>query len=411
MPRKKTILLLLLFILGTSHAISQKIFRDGFIVKNSGEYFEGVVAFNQGNKVPSKCVFKRFDIAVEINYGPDDISGFGFTNGKRYVSINNNGRKEFFETVITGDLTLYSKGSEFFLSKPGKKPVRVTKGPIEWEDEDGSRTYASPAELISHLAEGTKAEISKKPDLKKDLQQVIIARSLVSGKPVHVYSQEVTEKELTTQAWHSGANSRKLGIVAGFNMYSLHLSAKMQVFVPETVRETGPMLGISYEKILSRRSDNFCFHAELLFLRQTFYSYSEKTELSKFIKDDAFYEFTALKVPLMFQYSLGGMRVVPFVNGGVGAMVFLQDNYLHIREFEYTSYGGAAIYISEDRNLAFAPAEFSGIVGAGIKLRLINTINLRIEGRFEYGLGPLTNENSVLEQSSMQPSVLLGISF
>jgi hypothetical protein len=411
MLRKKLILLFLLFILGTSLAISQKIFRDGFIVKNSGEYFEGVVAYNQGNKVPSICVFKRFDIAVEINYGPDDIAGFGFTNGKRYESINNNGRKEFFETIITGEMNLYSKGSELLLSKPGKKPVRVTEAPIEWEDENGRRAFAGTSELISYLAEGTKAETSRKPDLKKDLQQVIIARSLVSGKPVNVYSNEVTEKELTKQAWHSGANSRRLGMVAGANMYSLYLSPKRQVFLPETSRETGPVLGISYEKILSRRSDNFCFHGELLFMRQTFYSYSEKTESYKFIRDDAFYEFTALKVPLMFQYSLGSMRVVPFVNGGIGAMVLLQDNYIHISESEWQNIDKTVVSITEDRKLGFAPAEFSGIVGAGIKFRLINTVNLRIEGRFEFGEGPLLNGNTVYKQYSMQQSVLLGINF
>jgi hypothetical protein len=408
---KKSILLLLIYTGSFSQAISQKIFRDGFIVKNSGEYFEGVVAFNPGNKVPSKCVFKRFDIAIEINYGPDDIAGFGFRNGKRYESINNNGKKEFFETIITGDLNLYSRGSDVFLSRPGKRPVRVNKAPIEWEDENGRKTFASSAELISYLAEGTKAEISRKPDLKKDLQQVIIARSLVSGKSVNVYRQEITEKELTTRAWHSGVNSRKLGIVAGVNMYSLHLIPKLQIFLPETSLETAPVLGISYEKILSRKSDNLCFHGEMLFIRQTFYSYSEKTESFIFIRDDAFYEFTALKVPLMFQYSLGGMRVVPFVNGGLGAMVLLQDDYIHIRESEWENYGKPAVYMTEDRKLAFAPYELSGIVGAGIKLRLVNTMNLRIEGRFEFGAGPLQKDNSVFRQSSTQQSVLLGISF
>jgi hypothetical protein len=146
-------------------------------------------------------------------------------------------------------------------------------------------------------------------------------------------------------------------------------------------------------------------------MRQTFYSYSEKTESFIFIRDDAFYEFTALKVPLMFQYSLGGMRVVPFVNGGVGAMVLLQDDYIHIRESEWENYGKPAVYITEDRKLTFAPYELSGIAGAGIKLRLINTINLRIEGRIEFGAGPLQNDNSVFKQSSTQQSVLLGISF
>jgi hypothetical protein len=411
MLRKKFFLLQLLFVLSTSHAISQKIFRDGFIVKNSGEYFEGVVAYNPGNKVPSKCVFKRFEIAIEINYGPGDISGFGFTNGKRYESINNNGRKEFFETVITGDLNLYSKGADVFLGKPGRKPVSVTKGPIEWEDENGSRTFSSSTELMSYLAEGTKAEISRNPDLKKDLRQIIIARSLVSGKSVTEYKQQVTEKELTKTAWHSGANSRKLSIVAGVNMYSLNLIPRLQVFIPETVRESAPLLGISYEKILSRRSDNFCFRGELLFMKQTFYSYSEKITPAGIIRNDAFYEFTALKMPLMFQYSLGGMRVVPFVNGGVGAMVFLRNDYLHIKESEWNNDGKPAVFITEDRELTFAPYELSGIAGAGIKLRLINTINLRIEGRIEFGMGPLRNADSEFKQHSMQQSVLLGISF
>lgn len=407
MLRKKLILLLLSFTLSASEAISQKIFRDGYIIKNSGDYVEGVVAYNPGDKIPSKCIFKRFDIAVEISYDADDIIAFGFRNGKRYESIDNNGKKEFFETIVNGDLNLYSKGSELFLAKAGKKPVRITKGPIEWEDENGKRTFARPAELLSYLAEGIKAEINRKPDLKRDLLQIITARSLISGKSIKMYKQEVTEKELTAQAWHSGANSSRLGIVAGMNMYSLHLSPKLSFFLPEPVRETGPVLGVSYEKILSRRSDNFCFHGELLYIRQTFYSYSEKTESSRFIKDDTFYEFTAIKIPLMFQYSLGGMRLVPFVNGGLGGMVFLQDEYLHISELE--GYDRKSVYITQDQKLDFSTFEFSGMLGAGIKFRFINTLDLRLEGRFEIGEGPFKVAD--FKQYSMQRSLFLGISF
>lgn len=409
MSNQKSAILLLCFGLLSGTLFSQKIFREGYVLRNSGEMVEGLVSWAPGEKIPGKCLFKRFEIAVTLTYTPDIIKAFGFKNGRRFETFNYKGKNLFFETLVSGELSLYTNGNEYFLRKSGSE-IQELKGSISWNDEKGSRKFVNPEELLVYLAEGTKFEKAGKDDLKKVILPLVAENNTASGEKYVVYNRSVTEKEITASAWRSNSNTNRVGVSSGMNLYSLNLSSKKKIYLPSPEIESCGVFGISYERVLSRRSDNLTANAELLYHNQTFYSFAEEINIyDRFTKNDAFFNYKALKVPLMLRYTFSERRIKPFVNAGFAGTFFLQSKYLHICEKE--SYHGTSIEINEDSELIFKPYEISGLAGTGINFRAVNTINLRLEARIEFGSGIFSNKDKSFFQYSLQQTLLLGIVF
>jgi hypothetical protein len=112
----------------------------------------------------------------------------------------------------------------------------------------------------------------------------------------------------------------------------------------------------------------------------------------------------------MLRYSLGGIRLTPYVNAGISGAFFVDKRYLHIRE---ESRYGSIIQIDEDNDLVFSAFEIAGVAGAGAKLRISDKIKLNLEARIEYGNGVFNNMklNRKFGESSIQSTFLIGINF
>ncbi len=114
----KTFLIFILIIfLSASDLFGQKIFREGYIVKKTGELMTGLVEYSPKRGIPSECKFKRFDIARTVIYSPDEIQAFGYRNGNRYESREFSGKVSFLEVIVTGKIILYQKGSKYYIDK------------------------------------------------------------------------------------------------------------------------------------------------------------------------------------------------------------------------------------------------------------------------------------------------------
>jgi hypothetical protein len=411
---RKFTLLLLLFALISGSLFSQKIFREGYIVKTTGESFSGLVGYNPNSKIPTTCIFKRFDIAYEVTYSPQQLSAFGYKNGKRYESIDYDGKKSFFETLVKGDITLYSKGSKYYLKKGDKLPFEVKDGKNSLTVEGTQKEFGSLTDLLKYLTSGSKIEIRENLVLKNDLIPVVAAYDRESGKTWNVYNRSFSEKELTLSAWRSGVNRNRFSVLGGINNYILKINpSKDNIYLPESDKVKGLILGLSYERVLSKKSDKLKFRADLLYLHQDFYTYSERKLINyNYSRDDAFYNFTAIKMPLLLQYSFTGKRIIPYFNGGITGMYFFNTGYRHISEVEEVYLNNIRIY--EDNDMKFNIGEISATISAGVKIRVVNNAVLNIEGRFEFGTGlfnKLYPEIGSFNQYSIQPSILIGFSF
>jgi hypothetical protein len=393
----------------------QKTFREGYITKDNGQTLSGLVEWKSGQGTPELCVFKRFEIAVEFKYSAADLNNFGYLNGNRYESVKINGKNEFYEVIIQGSLSLYKKDSKYFVKKNGSDLSEIKNGASRIKTDGKELEFNNLKDLLGYFTEN-RITLPAEKDIKRDLVSIVTEFNKITSAKYIAYKQDYSSRPGNTSL-RTGADFRRIGITAGMNIYTLYATAgaNTSVYLPKATPEYTYTIGATYETLLSRKNDHLNLRIDLLFLKQNFYSYSEGMLSSEIIRDDAFLEFTALKVPVLFQYSFNSGKVIPFITAGFSGMVLLDKDYYHIRESEQSYWHG--IYTSEDRKIEFRSTELTGIAGAGVNIRMFNDMKLSLMAGAEFGSGIYKQSQSAsiglvqLKQHSIQKFILVGVTF
>jgi hypothetical protein len=413
MPRLRYLIALLILLSFIPDIISaQKLFRDGYIIKKDNTDLEGLIGFSPGQDIPKSCVFKRFEIAVEIKYFPGDLKAFGYRNGTRFEIFDIEGKPSFYETLIKGELSLYRRGSKYYIRKNDGTPVELKNNRMILNEESNSKEFTNIQGILQYLTSGKGINIPINLSLKNDLLPLLEEYNRASGSNYAVFKDTYSEKDLVANVRRAGINKNTYGIMGGANEYSLHIGKKSGMVFSGTVNQISPVYGVFYERVISGRTDKLAIHAELLFGQHSLYSYTEINHPNLGIeRNDSFIDISPLKIPVMLQYSFRGRRVVPYFNAGIAYATFLNKRYFHISEFEYNN---NSIYTTEDSNINLKSSEITPVLSAGIYMRLVKLIRIRVEGRVEYGKGLIQNSSlaiTTLSQNSIQGSLLFGISF
>ncbi|HEX2921639.1 MAG TPA: hypothetical protein VHO50_10795 [Bacteroidales bacterium] len=409
MFRPRSVLFFFLISLNLCTAFAQNVFRDGYIVKANGDHIEGLIQYIQSNKLPVKCVFKSFDIAIPIVYTPDLLKSFAYRNGQRYESIHVNGKNVFYETIISGDLTLFRSASGYHIRKNGFQIVDIASKEIKFEDGNGIKSFGNIDDLISFLSSGTEHLNDSKDSQEQKIITAVQAYNKKSGFDYISYNRTFSQKEVRARVRQTGAGSVNKGVVAGINMYTLRVKSD-NFFLPSSEIEAGLTFGFMYEHTLSHVHDRFLFHGEALFLKQTFYSFNEYVESDLRSNNDTYYSFTAVRFPLLIQYSFTGRRPVPFINAGLTVSYLPISDYLHIKESLVDNQN--AIYTTNDNLLKVQKIGVSLVLGSGVKLSLPGDMSLHLEARVEAGNGLFIKpDKSQFTQYSIQSGLLATICF
>lgn len=393
----------------------QKLYREGYVTKSNGQTLSGLVEWKSGQGTPEVCVFKRFEIAVEVKYTAAELISFGYLNGNRYESVKTDGKSEFYEVLVQGALSLYKKGSRYFVRKSGLDLTELKNGKSGIKAEGKELEFNNLKEQLGYFTEN-RINLPDEKYITKELVNIIADFNRTTSGNYIAYRQEYSARPINTSL-RSGADFRRFGVTAGMNIYSLTATVKSNVgvFIPKPNTEYAFTGGLTYESLLSRKNDHLNLRIDLLFLKQTFYSYSEGTLSSAIIRDDAFYEFTAVKVPVLFQYSFNSGKVVPFITAGASGMILLNKDYYHIRESELQYWHH--VYTSEDKNIELRSTELTGIAGAGLKIRMFNNLKFSIMGGAEFGSGIYKQSQSAsvglveFKQHSIQKFIMVGMTF
>lgn len=129
MKLNKLLLFGLLFFTGILNA--QTDFRPGFVIENSGDTLFGQIDYRGDQLMSNICKFKNANNTI-IEYYPNDIKAFRFTNSKYYVSREIEGKTKFLEYLIKGKVNIYYlrdvKGDHYYLDK---EDVPLTEIPYE----------------------------------------------------------------------------------------------------------------------------------------------------------------------------------------------------------------------------------------------------------------------------------------
>jgi len=139
---------------------AQKIFRDGYVVKKTGESLTGLVQYSDKQGIPSLCTFKRFDIAREVVYSPGEIQAFGYRNGNRYESREIDNKVTFLEVIATGTIILYQKGSKYYIDKDHLGLIELKNGPVIYNSADGKKEYKNLSSFLTSVTEGKAGPVS-----------------------------------------------------------------------------------------------------------------------------------------------------------------------------------------------------------------------------------------------------------
>lgn len=121
-------LLLISLIFSTSLLIAQTEFRPGFIITTTNDTIYGEIDFRRDKFMAEQCRFKNGNGEI-TSFSPEDLSGYRILESKFFVTRTINGRKEFLEYLINGQINIYYKydstGTHYYLEKAGLGIVEI----------------------------------------------------------------------------------------------------------------------------------------------------------------------------------------------------------------------------------------------------------------------------------------------
>jgi|WetSurMetagenome_2_1015567.scaffolds.fasta_scaffold36533_2 hypothetical protein len=416
MNKRLILLVIIIFLIGNG-IFSQKIFRDGYVITKDGVSMNGLVEYSPNQDIPAVCSFRRFDIARVVNYGPQEIIAFGYKNGNRYESVVYNNKAVFLEVIVSGRIRLLSKSGNYFLDKDHLGLVELRKGPVTYPPAGNKKEYKTLEEFLADITERKEINKSEQFELKDDLIPLIALYNKESGMPFNVYNRTVDKKSYYQKASVSGTDKNRFGIMSGVNIYKYNFTTGSYIDIINPSEERDLTYGITFERILSVKNDRSSLRIDLLYCRQSLYSYYEGYSSSGtfFVRNDVFINFSGIKLPIMMQYSFSGRRIVPYLNAGLAYQHLLTSGYQRIKEDESVVEGvESVVYTYEDHDMIFKSGEISFFGGIGVRAKLFGNLNVHLEGKVESGNGILemrgTGERD-FEDNSLQGTVLFGITF
>lgn len=105
--QKAILLLLLIFPFA---AFSQKDFRPGFVVLNSGDTVKGLVLYRLGPRISNECFYRATRKGETRVYKADELQSYAVTNDKYYASMvldSATKEKVFVEKLVTGKVSIF----------------------------------------------------------------------------------------------------------------------------------------------------------------------------------------------------------------------------------------------------------------------------------------------------------------
>ena len=416
---KKNLLLLLLIVSSSfiNNVTAQKVYMDGYIIRNDGSVIYGKIESVKKDNTPSECVFKWFDLAHPLIYKPGDIKAFGFRGGSRYDTKKIKNRQVFVSCLASGDASLYYDGKTMYVeTAETATPVPLTKGNADMILAGTTVNTSGFRDVLQKtLKDKAGFSVPEKTSLdKKSVTNIIASYNNSTGKPSHIYA--VTNQNLYySEMSNAGKFKFSYGPTAGMTGIKFEAIDKniySGVFLPKmTSYKFVPTAGFFVEKQLSKVKDIVDFHAELSFMNNKMYLFDIEEQKSYpylTIRSDIFINYTAIKAPVYLQFNLSQKKIVPYISVG-GFYTYLAGTSYR-RSYE-TEDRNSVVRQFTDNSLTINNKEYGWLAGFGIKYKINPKTSAYIQGRYEAGSGIYASPQTELKQSSASISILAGIKF
>lgn len=408
---KRYLLTLMLATVLSVISSAQTEFMNGYIIKNDGSYTYGQVAYTVKGYTAKECLFRWFDISTQYLFKPEDISAFGFTYGMRYKSVSDGGRRIFMACITDGGLDLLYDGSKMYLDGMGFVMAPLDNGSGSVNAEGKMVSYNGYRDLLEKLPDpevkfSVPADLSLKPG---EMAEVIAAYNRSRGEEVKMFAIKNPEG-IYEEMRNLGAYTSSYGILVGMNA-SRYDAEKVNYdhlgFLPEMdFFEVTPLIGVFYNRPLSRKTDLLSVNVELLAFRTNVYMYDEFVEYAGTTRSDIYINYTGVKIPIYMRFTFLEGSFKPFLNAGFYSTKNLGGKYLREGEVENSMH---VVRPFTDTSIGINKSAMGLLGGIGVRKELNPKQCITIELRAESGTGIYDREG--IMQNTLSFNIIAGIDF
>ena len=386
----------LLCLLAAPGGIAQPNYRPGYVVTSSGDTLKGLVNDHTEAKNARECFFKAASEEPPRQYGPDQLHGYGFADGKMYESKrvrldSTTSETVFVELLVKGRLSLYhyKVGNHYLAGKTPEELVELTR--VEKTIERDGVPYV----IVREFYKGTLIYMTLDcPRLKRKLDRLpFVHNDLI--RVVHEYNtcndssaSFRTKRKLVTA---------KAGLVAGFNRSRLRFSAdhpKYDYLAKASLDEKAyPFVGLYVQTTIPWVTDRLTLRFEGQYSQHAYTSYREFKRAESTYREDVSISREYLRFPMLLRYTYPKGSFRPFAGLGFHLDVALRGDSRLIQERELAN----TVTTHEQPAVATRTPEIGGVAGAGLELNLGKRYRLQTELRGSLSTGLV--EKPVLAES------------
>lgn len=376
----------------TTAVIAQADYRKGYVVKLNGDTLFGFVNFQKEAVNNSTCNFKRFDIAIPVNYSPEKLKAYGVFGGKQYLSANIHGKQVFIEYLVKGKISLLylNRGGEhFYIYSENSKLVELKAG--KTLDPNDNQVYDRYKDFLSEklkpgdysaLIQNSRLDIRSLVGIIKSYNEQLNYAFVVPERP--------KGKSMLKDYNLLGTNKIHLGIMGGASFYKFSPVLKSSKFFYMTNADfgwdTSPIGGIFLKWNVSRVRPQWSFQTNLMYNEVSLYGYSEHLHpLNSNLKlyDDVFFDYKELKIQFLVNYSLlrSNFNILPHI--GIGTSKRFNPTFF--RFYEELNTTTNIVKSSEFRDVKIKSTEYAAIGGITLEYKLSDARSVFMNLDYEYG--------------------------
>ncbi|MBK8290038.1 MAG: hypothetical protein IPK96_02830 [Flammeovirgaceae bacterium] len=381
--------------------VSQNIFHNGLIIKESGDTLKGYLKL-QGNKIaPTGVLFKETDKSIEVAFTIEDFESVILNDYRYYKSIIINNERVLAQFLVQGKANLYSWDDKFFLEKENEVyPLIIEEIEVKADYIHQKKSYVGVLKFV----------LSDCPEVQELIDQSRLAESSLS-EIIEKYNHCVNVKPLVYKEMIPTFRFRVSPLV-GLSYNNLNASVSDQYkfifgyYEEADFSQFGFSPGVGMQFSTPRVTDQFSIYIELRYLRA---SSNEKIVFEGPTYDtfDVSLSYSYLFVPIMFQYDIPiSIKNAIYFRLGLIKTFSLTNNLTVTRS--QSNYPNAPP-VSENDRFDFYSNQTGFAFGLGFQRKYSKKNIVFIESRFE-NPGPIIN-NTTIGLASNVYSLITGITF
>ena len=292
----------------SSDVVAQRGKKDGFIITIQNDTLFGKIEFHDLIQSRKECLFTGDNGATV--YTPSQIKGYGFVNDRFYTSQIL--ADTFLQVLISGELSLYKGGSEYYFYKKGSKLLK-----LEYElkkDTIDGKAYESQKMAWKGYVNIMIFDCIKDPEViknlnlnERDLTRLALDYNKCRGAK---YTDYLAKKPWT---------KIELGAVSGISHSSINIknASATYDFLPDKYLSNDPVFGLVFVLSSPRFYGRIGLQSEIEYLKSEFFCERINTYPSHTDYHDSYISLTTLAFPQSVRYTLIDRDYKVYVNLGI----------------------------------------------------------------------------------------------